>query len=462
MASDLPWRQRPLAELLRLAGPIAVSTLSYSVMTLADTIFIGRLGPSALAGVGIGGVATFTVLCFAFGTLRGTKVLVSQAVGAGRDPSSSLDAAVSVALVLGGAMWLGGQLLAPCLGDLAATEGAGRAAIDYARIRLLGAPIVVLFAGFREFRYGLGDSRSPMVGTVAGNAVNIGLDALFILVLDWGVAGAAWASVAAQTVELSVVLAVQLRTGWRFRLPRWGSVKSLLQVGLPTGIQFELEVGSFALLTALLAGLGDRELAAHQIALQVAHFVFLPAIAVAEAASVLAGQAVGANRLRLVYGVARLAAGVTGLYGALCAVVLLVGAGVIPLAFTDDGPLRATTRSLLYVNAAFAVFDGVAISLRATLRGTGDVTVPAVIGVATAWILTPPATYLLGYVAGLGALGGWIGLLLEIVVACALFAWRLHSGRWIGPARARRRADRAVERAEARAGGRPSLAPAVA
>ena len=62
--------------------------LSYSIMTLVDTLFVGRLGASALAGVGLGGVAAFTVLCFGFGLLRGVKILVSQAVGAGRTTSS--------------------------------------------------------------------------------------------------------------------------------------------------------------------------------------------------------------------------------------------------------------------------------------------------------------------------------------------------------------------------------------
>ena len=77
-------KETPLRELLRLAWPIAVSMLSYSIMTLVDTLLVGRLGPAALAGVGLGGTAAFALLCFSFGLIRGTKTLVSQAVGAGR------------------------------------------------------------------------------------------------------------------------------------------------------------------------------------------------------------------------------------------------------------------------------------------------------------------------------------------------------------------------------------------
>ena len=60
----LEWIDHPMAELVRLSWPIAVSTLSYSVMTLVDTLFVARLGKASLAGVGLGGVAAFTLLCF--------------------------------------------------------------------------------------------------------------------------------------------------------------------------------------------------------------------------------------------------------------------------------------------------------------------------------------------------------------------------------------------------------------
>ena len=70
-------------ELVQLAWPITVSTLSFTVMTVVDTAFVGRLGPASLAGVGLGGIALWTVICFGFGLLRAVKVLVAQGVGAG-------------------------------------------------------------------------------------------------------------------------------------------------------------------------------------------------------------------------------------------------------------------------------------------------------------------------------------------------------------------------------------------
>ena len=68
---ELNWQAHPLKELLRLTWPIAVSTLSYSIMTLVDTLLVGHLGPAALAGVGLGGTAAFALLCFSIGLIGG-------------------------------------------------------------------------------------------------------------------------------------------------------------------------------------------------------------------------------------------------------------------------------------------------------------------------------------------------------------------------------------------------------
>ena len=101
--SSLSWSQRPARELLRLAWPITISMLSFGVMTLVDTLFVSTLGTSALAGVGLAATSTFALYCFSFGLLRGTKTLVSQAIGAGKhgEVSTHLGAGLTAALILG-------------------------------------------------------------------------------------------------------------------------------------------------------------------------------------------------------------------------------------------------------------------------------------------------------------------------------------------------------------------------
>ena len=433
------WADRPRAELLRLAWPIAVSTVSYAVMTLVDTLFVGRIGPAALAGVGLGGVAAFTLLCFPMGLLRGTKVLVSQAIGAGQRDAPRRHAAAGVFVALAfGAAGVGLSVgLAELLPALTATPASGAAARTYLRIRMVGAPAFLLYVALREARYGLGDSRSPMAASIAANVVNVALDALLIGVFEMGVAGAAWASVAGHVAEAGVLVMRQREEG--LVRPTRADLAELLDVGVPTGVQFLLEVGSFSILTAILSSLDEREMAAHQIALQVAHFTFLPLVAVSEAASVLAGQAVGARREALVGRVTREALKTCFLYAALCTVVLVGFGGPIADAFTDDAPLRAIARNLLIVAALFQFLDAAQVVAHGVLRGAGDVRYAAKVAVAASWLAIPPLTWLLGVEAGLGALGGWIGICVELGVAGALLWRRFRSGAWQEVA-ARRRA----------------------
>ncbi len=439
----LPWLDRPMRELTRLAWPIAVSTLSYSVMTLVDTLYVSRLGASALAGVGLGGIAAFTLLCFSLGLLRGVKIVVSQAVGAGQsgEIEAYVRAGLTVACGLGLLTVLVGLICAPLVGSLASTPAAGHAASTYLRVRILGAPLLLVYVSLREARYGQGDARSPMIATVAANVVNVGLDYLLISVLGMGVAGAAWASVTAHAVEAAILVGVQRQFGLP-RLGGWGGAHmvALFRVGLPTGIQFLLEIGSFSVLTVMLSAMSDVQLASHQIVLQVIHLSFLPAHAVAEAGSVLVGQVVGARRDDLVGGIATRSMAIAAGYTGLCTVVFGLGARFIVGLFAPGPEVFETAVRLMYVAVVFLVADGANVVARGILRGTGDVRYAAVVGIVTAWLCTPPITWFLGVHLGMGALGGWIALSVEIFAGATVFWLRLRRGGWRGAA-ARSRAD---------------------
>src|SRR5258706_6567487 len=248
-----------------------------------------------------------------------------------------------------------------------------------------------------------------MRATVAAQVVNIGLAVLFIFVLKQGVRGAATATVIAHAVEAGVLSLASRERGFGLSAVRRADLAALFRVGLPTGIQFVLEVGAFAMLSLMISLFSEVDMAAHQIAIQIIHFSFLPAFAVAEACSVLSGQAVGAGAYALVTRVARLALVITGVYTAAWSVLLTFGSGALVAGFTPDGDVVATAIRLLHVAAVFQMFDGANMVARCALRGAGDVRYAAVVGVVTSWLTTPPLAWLLGHHYGLGAYGGWVG-----------------------------------------------------
>lgn len=438
---SLSWVERPGRELLRLAWPITVSMVSFATMTLASTAFVAHIGADELAGVGLAGVVGFSLVCFGIGLLRGAKTLVSQAVGAGRRDRipELMGAAVGLAVALGAAATIAGQLIAPLLSALSASPRAGHFAAQYLAIRSLGATLVLLYAALREARYGQGDSRAPMRASLAGNAVNITLDIVLILGLGWGVKGAAVATICGNVTELSV-LAWPMRSALRGLRLRRGAVRDVWAQGVPNGLQFVMEVGSFLILTVMVARMSAIDGAAHQMVLHLVNVSFLPAHALAEAAAVLVGQAVGANKDSLVSLVARRTFTIGASYAGLCVVVYAVLGAMITRAMSaGDAALAARAVMLVHVSLAFLVADAANVIARGVLRGASDVRYAAIVGIATSWLTTPPLAWALGVGLGLGAVGGWIGLAVEIIVGASLFWLRVVRGGWRPAAAAARR-----------------------
>ncbi|HYQ46278.1 MAG TPA: MATE family efflux transporter [Polyangiaceae bacterium] len=429
---------RSFRELVSLAWPITVSTLSFSVMTVVDTAFVGRLGSAALAGVGLGGIALWTVICFGFGLLRAVKVLVSQHVGAGERDGEVLPylaAGVYAALALSALSLLVGFPIAHWLPRFSASPEAGVVAETYLSIRLLGAPIVLVSGALREARYGFGDSRSPMYAALVSNAVHIPLNYVLIFGLGWGIAGAAYATLVVQLLELGWLYGTQRKFGLGFARARFAHVRAVFRIGLPTGSEFLLGVAAFSALVLLIARMGEADLAAHQVAIQILHFAFMPTVAIGEAASVLAGRAVGADDDKKVFEVAKNALWLAGLYAGACALIFVFGAQPLMRLFTGDPSVQAVGVHLLYVAAGFQLFDAANIVARAVLRGTGDVRIPALLAIGSGWSFVPGLTWFWGIHHGFGAVGGWLALTVDISVGALLFWWRLSQGHWLAAAK---------------------------
>ncbi|MEO8552150.1 MAG: MATE family efflux transporter [Kofleriaceae bacterium] len=441
-STSLNWVERPGRALLRLAWPITISMVSFSTMTLASTAFVAHLGADQLAGVGLAGIVGFALVCFAIGLLRGAKTLVSQAIGANRRDRipSLLGAAVLLALGFGALALLGGQLVAPLLVHLTGSPDAGKYAAQYVSIRSLGTPLAIMYAALREARYGEGDSKSPMRASLAGNGVNIGLDAVLILGLGWGVKGAAVAAIFGNATELALLawpMRAQLRAMKVTRL----ALRDTWAQGVPNGLQFVMEVGAFLILSLLVARMPAVDAAAHQMVLQLINVSFLPAHALAEAAAVLVGQAVGAGQNQLVPKVARRALALGAGYSGLCCVIYAVVGGTIAYAFAaGDLALGARATTLVHISLIFLVADAANVIARGVLRGASDVRYAAIVGILTSWLTTPPLAYLFGDMLGLGVVGGWIGLSVEIVVGALLFWARVWRGGWQPAAAPARRA----------------------
>jgi MATE family multidrug resistance protein len=438
-------KRTPTRELFELAWPIAAAMLGETAIGLVDTKLVGGLGPGALGGVGIATTLMFLGYSVVLGIMRGIKVRTSHAIGEGRPLDGFVYARSGV--VLGFALGVVIMLACRDVSGVLALLRTDPAIVPYARDFLaavtLGAPSTCALAALIQHRQAIGDSRTPMVIGIAGNLFNglfawsliyghLGLPAL-------GVRGGGWATATTETLELAFMTILLVRAERRARAAAGAdagfmslatATRHVTELGLPTGVQFGVEMLAFTTMTAILGGIGQDEIASHQIALSVIRVSFLPGVAVSEAASVLVGRALGSRRLDEADAVVKSAFKLAVGFMALCGLFFALGGGLVAGFFSADPHVVTIARRLLIIAAIFQVLDAVAIVLRGALRGAKDVRVAAIIGVTVIWLCVPTGAYFLGKVGGLGALGGWIGFIGETTLG-ALFYWRRWSrGAW--------------------------------
>jgi MATE family multidrug resistance protein len=429
-----------IRRVLGLAWPVMISMLSYSLMSAADAIFVGRLGTVPLAAVGLGVTTTFLFLGLPMGLVRGLRVATAQATGAGREhivraygwQAVWLGLAMGVLVALAS---VAGPLVFRLLGGSAAVQAE---ALAYFQVKALAAPVVLLGMALTSWFEGRGDTRTPMRVHVTANLGHIALVAVLVEgagpIPALGIRGAAWAGVIALTLSSLALLRLAWPTLREISArPRRSLLAESARLGLPIGVQRLLDITAWTTLTGVLASVGDAELAAHTLAIRVLMVSFLPGLAIAEATAVLVGQAVGAKepdvarracRAGIASALAVMAVG--GLAFVLLPDLLMApfhaGADVVPIA-----------RNLLLIAAAFQLVDAVATVLYFALDGAGDTRFTLVSSIVLSWGVKLPVGVVLATVAGLGAVGAWLGLTGELFVLLGVLAWRWRSGRWYAP-----------------------------
>ncbi|GLQ07705.1 MATE family efflux transporter [Sneathiella chinensis] len=314
-------------EVLWLAWPIILSNLSVPLLGAVDTAVVGHLpGPQYLGAVAIGAMI-FSFLYWGFGFLRmGTTGFVAQAAGA--ENSDEIRTVLARALILGGGLAVlillcQVPVLAAALYLVEGSEAVEAGATAYFSIRVWGAPAVLANYAFLGFFIGLGNTRAALMTQVFMNAVNICLDLIFVLGLDMGVPGVAFATVLA---EYSAVLlgAYLVRRELLMIGGRWlkqailslSDMKQLLAVNLDIFVRTILLIFSFAYFTAQAAKMGEETLAAMAVLMNFVHFLSFGLDGFAHAAEGLVGRAVGRgqpDRLNQVVGISSFWAGAVAL-----------------------------------------------------------------------------------------------------------------------------------------------------
>ncbi len=422
-----------LRVLIRLAGPLILGYAGSQLMSMTDTAMVGRLGATALAGVGIGNGVFFTVTCLGLGCVAGMEAPVAQALGAGerlrarRLMWQGVRVAVGVSLPLVVIMSLLPSLL-PSFGIDAATAAQARA---YLWARMLNVVPYLVFNAQRSYLQAGGVTRPIIVATAVGVGANALANWLFIYRLGFGVAGSGMASTLASAAMVLVVApAVALvdtpDDPSRRRFDR-GLVRTILRLGVPNGLQVVAEVGVFATVGVLAGRIGAASAAAHLVAITLASFTFCVTLGIGAATSVRVGVHVGAGDSAGARHAGLVGLGASATFMLASALSFYAFAPQLAALLTDDASVLAVAVPLVHVAAIFQLSDGLQATAAGALRGAGDPHAPLYANLVGHWLIGLPVAVVLGFGMHWGAPGLWWGLSLGLTAVAvgliARFVW---------------------------------------
>lgn len=436
------WRAEIVAT-TQLAAPIVIANLGQIAINTTDVLLMGWLGPHALAAGALGTNTLFAIIVGALGIIIAVSPLAAHAIGA-RDTAAAnraLHAGLWTSVILsvpaGALVWFSPDALA-WLGEPPATVAMTR---EYLQALVWSLFPFLAFAALRAY---IAAYQRPTAGTVvmlAGIALNAIL-AYGLMFGRWGMpelglVGAGIAtSVGNALMGLALAAFVVVDPQFRARRPFAGlwrfpamQLRELLRVGGPIGGAMTLEVGIFAAAAMMMGLIGMAELAANQIALQMAAFTFMIPMGIGQAATVRVALAAGRGdaRAAATAGWVAIALGVGVIAVAALAMWTwperLVGLFVDP-AHPDTAEVAALAVSFLVVAAAFQLVDATQGIAGGALRGLKDTRVPMAVAVFGYWIVGAPLGLVLAFPAGLRGIGIWIGLAVGLAVVAVLLLWR--------------------------------------
>jgi MATE family multidrug resistance protein len=437
---------------LRLALPLVLAEVGWMTMGIVDTMMVGRL-PNSADAIGAVSISTnlFNVLAFfGGGLLIGLDTLVSHAFGAGqredchRSLVNSIYLSLAMTPIFMAPVWFYGLLLSALkIGPPVSTL-----AIPYMKALAIGLLPLYLYFALRRTLQAMNMVRPVAFALVTANIINA-VGNWVLIYGKWGfpamgVVGSGW-STALSRVYMTLVLVAYLL--WYDRKHRTDLLKTpvevdlrrirrLLALGFPAALQMTLEIGVFALATALIGRLGAVALASHQIALNTVALTYMVPLGVSSAAAVRVGQAIGRKDLPGAGAAGGTAIFLGAAFMTAAAVVLLVFPYWIARMYTPDKVVIASTTMLLAAGAAFQLFDGIQTVATGALRGAGDTRTPALCHFAAYWVIGMPLGAWLCFRRGWGALGIWIGLSLALILIgiVLLVVWRRAVHRLLRPA----------------------------
>lgn len=439
---------------LRLAMPAILAQVSSIVMEYIDASMVGHLGANASASIGLVSTTTWLFGGVSRAFTMGFTVQVAQQIGARREAQArsimrqGLVVTLSLSLVMVVvALLIGGSLPGWLSSDVAIHADASR----YFIIFMMAMPAFVMNAFAGGALQASGDMKTPGILNSASCFLDVLFNALMIYptgtfgvgsVALWGaglgVAGAALGTLLSIYVTAAAMLFVLLVRSRPMHLRRdeklvWQAphLKMAARLAMPIAVEQILMCGAHIASTAIVAPLGSVAISAHSFAITVESLCYMPGFGIAQAATTLIGQCIGAGRRLLTRHLSRICVGV--------GMVTMTATGILMYVFAPQmigflspvEEIQTLGTTILRIEAFAEPLYGASIVANGVFRGAGDTLVPSIMNFMSIWIIRLPAAWFLTYTMGLGLEGVWIAMACELSARGIVFLARLFGRRWM-------------------------------
>jgi MATE family multidrug resistance protein len=422
---------------LQLSYPIVIGQLGIVLMGVADIVMIGKLDAVNLAAASLANSVFFLIAILGIGTLTAVSPLVAKSKAEGHNNEcailfrqgmwSALILSVFIGIVL--------FVLAENLEWFGQTERVTLLTKNYLHILNAGVLPMLIFMAVKQFSDGLGITKPSAVITMIALLLNVFLNWVLIYgkfgMPELGLFGAGVATSFSRLV-MAVMMYLYVRFNQMYQhfhhLKQhdhdiiW--LKKIFQIGLPSGFQYFFEVGAFAFAAIMIGWIGEYELAAHQVAINIASVTYMIATGLSAGGSIAVGDALGRrNRqdiIRSGYAAVILATAFMGV----CAIVFSLFNQWIVALYINDLHVAEMATGLLIIAAFFQLSDGIQCVGLGILRGIGDTKIPTVITIIAYWVIGIPIGYYLGFKTGLSLYGIWISLSIGLSFSAVLLSFR--------------------------------------
>ena len=426
-------------KLFLLFVPIFIETFLLMLSGMVDSFMVSRISDDAVGAIGTAN-SYFNMLFLVFAVIsNGLLSVMSQYIGAGKKgvafQARQLAIILNLALGIGFSLFFGfgARWMVDVLG---VSEALKKDAAIYLRIVGLGCILDALIPVFSNYLRAFDKTRFTLFAAIAGNVVNLVLDAIFLFVLKWGVMGAAIATV----IGKAIILAACFLFGhflihglqYKERESRKLVIRQILRIGLPSAIEAAGYSVSMAVVMTLLNRMdpGGFNASARSYADQISHFSFAIAFALAQANVILCGWQIGEGKTKDCYKSTYKAATLGIGSGILVSLILAVASFGYLGFLTSDHELARTVRILLFIDIALELGRAANLVFDNTLKSTGDSLFPMYISIPVSLICAIGGTYLFGVVLKMGVLGAYIGLVTDEITRGTIMFIRWKSGKW--------------------------------